>query len=67
MIHIGGRPAPLCGNHSHFEVKMSEKTKGIIAFFVLFAALCGLAYFDAHHSTHKFDPRADENSEGQCP
>jgi hypothetical protein len=46
---------------------MSEKTKGIIAFFVVFAALCGLGYAVVHHSAHKFDPRADENSEGQCP
>jgi hypothetical protein len=46
---------------------MTERVKGIIAFFLLLAVLYGLTYLCTGHSKHAFDPRADENSEGQCP
>ena len=66
-LHRGAPSASLREALPHIEVTtVSEKRKGIIAFFILFAALCGLDYVVAHHD-HRFDPRADENSEGQCP
>ena len=48
---------------------MSERTKGYIAFVLILAALVGLAYLNVRYDSRKYDfnPRADENSHGQCP
>jgi hypothetical protein len=48
---------------------MSERIKGYIACALILMALAGLVYLNVHHSRplYDFNPRADENSEGQCP
>ena len=48
---------------------MSERTKSLIAFALMFAALCGMMYWTAKDEPRPYDfnPRADSASEGQCP
>lgn len=47
---------------------MSERVKGYIACVLILAALIGLVYLNIHPPRkYDFNPRADENSHGQCP
>lgn len=48
---------------------MNERAKNLIAFVLILFALIGLVYLNVRHSPQKYDfnPRADENSHGQCP